>query len=418
MNRQVLSLFVFVFLTACFSGRDLSTTNMVSYYRATDNVLHPEITYHNTVDSSTVLYVKVHPDEFLYVRQPDESFKSFIRIYAELVESYESLRAMDSSSAEFSFEMADKAKTKLLKMVLPVHSSGNFLIHLTIFDKNRNSSEDFFIPYDNSAAVTAGDFLITGMNDQPLFRTFVSATDTFRLKSKKESDDSVLCRYYNRSFDLAAPPFSFDMHAEFNYHPDSIFKLPLRSDQGIVLAAEGFYLISNDTSVYSGATIFRFSPGFPSVVYPAQMADALRYLISKKEYDELKSATNLKKAVDEFWLARGGSEEKTRALIKRYYGRVQEANRLFTSYTEGWRTDRGMIFVIFGMPTTIYKSSNSESWIYGTQGSPLSINFFFTRVNNPFTTNDYTLSRTPIYEANWYRAVETWRQGRVYNSFN
>ena len=114
----------------------------------------------------------------------------------------------------------------------------------------------------------------------------------------------------------------------------------------------------------------------------------------------------------------GGNQEKTRSLIKKYYGRVIEANKYFSSYTEGWRTDRGMIYILFGSPGTVYKSAESESWIYGTPNSTLALNFFFIKVNNPFTDNDYTLSRSPTYESSWYRAVEIWRQGRVYNSFN
>ena len=144
----------------------------------------------------------------------------------------------------------------------------------------------------------------------------------------------------------------------------------------------------------------------------------MRYLTSKKEFEEMRKSVNLKAAVDNFWLARGGSEEKTRALIRKYYGRVQDANKYFTSYTEGWRTDRGMIYVIFGAPSTLYLSAESETWIYGTPNSTLALNFFFTKVINPFTPNDMTLSRAPIYESNWYRAVETWRQGRAYNSYN
>jgi hypothetical protein len=39
-------------------------------------------------------------------------------------------------------------------------------------------------------------------------------------------------------------------------------------------------------------------------------------------------------------------------------------------------------------------------------------------VVNPFTDNDFTLSRAPVYESHWYRAVDIWRSGRAYNSVN
>jgi hypothetical protein len=97
---------------------------------------------------------------------------------------------------------------------------------------------------------------------------------------------------------------------------------------------------------------------------------------------------------------------------------VRDANRLFTSYTEGWRTDRGMIFIVFGAPHTLYRNATSETWIYGQPGNPVSLSFTFNMVYNPFTPNDFTLSRSPIYESNWHQAVSIWRQGRAYNDYN
>jgi GWxTD domain-containing protein len=146
------------------------------------------------------------------------------------------------------------------------------------------------------------------------------------------------------------------------------------------------------------------------------MLEAVRYITSRREYDEMMENPNLRNAIDGFWISRGGNAEKSRLLIRHYYNRVQEANTLFTSFVEGWRTDRGMIYIVFGIPNTVYRNSSTETWIYGTPNSTLALNFLFTRVNNPFSDNDLVLSRSPIYESNWYRAVETWRQGRAYNS--
>ena len=36
-----------------------------------------------------------------------------------------------------------------------------------------------------------------------------------------------------------------------------------------------------------------------------------------------------------------------------------------------------MIYVVLGVPNTIYRSAQSETWIYGTVNNPVSINFFF-----------------------------------------
>jgi hypothetical protein len=101
-------------------------------------------------------------------------------------------------------------------------------------------------------------------------------------------------------------------------------------------------------------------------------------------------------------------------LLKRYYGRVKEANKYYTSYTQGWKTDRGMVFVVFGKPTNMYMTSKGEVWVYGMETSMNSIRFVFNKTENPFSDNDYILERSQFFKDPWYSAVDYWRQGHVY----
>ena len=146
----------------------------------------------------------------------------------------------------------------------------------------------------------------------------------------------------------------------------------------------------------------------------------LRYLTTRREYDELSEAFNnppeLKKLADEFWLNRSGSVERSKILLQAYYNRVQEANIFFSSYLEGWKTDRGIIYVIYGPPNRVFRSSEGENWIYGDQNSSLSYYFTFTKVNNPFSDNDYAMERLNSYRYGWGQAIEAWRNGHIYNS--
>ena len=103
---------------------------------------------------------------------------------------------------------------------------------------------------------------------------------------------------------------------------------------------------------------------------------------------------------------------------------------MFTSHLEGWKTDRGMISIIFGPPSYIRKTKSAEIWYYGQQSNsnlnaynslndPMRIQssglkFTFDKVSNPFSMNDYELDRNYSYKSSWYRAVESWRKGKVY----
>ena len=82
------------------------------------------------------------------------------------------------------------------------------------------------------------------------------------------------------------------------------------------------------------------------------------------EYRQILSSQKIKLEIDNFWLKTSGSTERARELIKIYYNRVKYANEYFTSDREGWKTDRGMIYVLFGPPAKLYKSDNEEKWVY------------------------------------------------------
>ena len=87
----------------------------------------------------------------------------------------------------------------------------------------------------------------------------------------------------------------------------------------------------------------------------------------------------------------------------------------YTSHKEGWKTDRGLVYTIFGQPSNIYKTPNEEKWSYGLSNSNLEFNFKFTKKRNPLSDNDFTLERDVNMKDIWQKAVETWRKGKVFD---
>ena len=90
------------------------------------------------------------------------------------------------------------------------------------------------------------------------------------------------------------------------------------------------------------------------------------------------------------------------------------ANKLFTCHLEGWKTDRGLISIIFGAPSYVSQNKNVEIWNYGDDNNVNSLKFVFDRKVNPFSNNDFALKRNYSFKNPWYRAVESWRNGKVY----
>jgi GWxTD domain-containing protein len=416
MPGRIIIILVLCFLSACTGPRDLSSQNLVSLYRPGELVFHPELQVFHVHDSLSRLYVRLNPDELLFIRQPDDNFRASLRVKIQLLVSYENTTVKDTGIGDFLFEMKEKGKMKLFSVDFPVHASGLMLLHVFLMDMNKNYQEDFYVNFNNTSKQVRQRFLVRDKTGEVVMRNYLSEKDTVHIRYSDSTITKVFCKYYHRNFNLAAPPYSLGDREEFNYHPDSIFSFDLSDSNGFVAQGEGFYHFQIDTLQKDGLTFYRFSPGFPNVVNPAEMLEAVRYLTTRKEFDELKSNPNKKTAVDRFWLDKGGSAEKTKQLIKKYYSRVQEANKYFSSFTEGWRTDRGMIYTVFGSPSSITRGNVSESWVYGSPNSTLALNLFFIKVRNPFSDNDFILSRSPVYESNWFRAVDVWRQGRAYNA--
>jgi GWxTD domain-containing protein len=226
---------------------------------------------------------------------------------------------------------------------------------------------------------------------------------------------SIFVRYYNRDFGLAPPPFSMSDPKPFQYRPDSTFVVQMNKGHfEFVPQSKGFYHFQLDTSRREGLTLFNFGDQFPEVRKADDLVPPLRYITSREEYDELMASANKKIAVEKFWLNCTGNTERAKEVIRKYYNRVQDANKYFSSYLEGWKSDRGMVYLIYGAPNVIYRTPNSETWLYGEENNLSSIQYVFAKVNNPFTENDYSLERSTMYKQSWYVAVDIWRQGRTY----
>ncbi|WP_201979790.1 GWxTD domain-containing protein [Hymenobacter rubidus] len=151
---------------------------------------------------------------------------------------------------------------------------------------------------------------------------------------------------------------------------------------------------------------------YPALTTAAELIEPLRYLTTSQERQKLTDAPDPKRAVDKFWLdIAQGNHNLGKDLIRRYYGRVTAANRLFAAHKAGWLTDRGLLYVVLGPPSSVRRLLNGEErWYYnegGIGGGP--ITYTFRPRPSTFAPDYYELVRRPEYELLWYAAVEKWR---------
>lgn len=104
--------------------------------------------------------------------------------------------------------------------------------------------------------------------------------------------------------------------------------------------------------------------------------DELQYVADKDLIDSMRKAPpELKRELFRgFWRKRDPSPNTERnELMEEYYARVSYANKHFTHYIDGWKTDMGMVYIIFGAPNNVERhpfdidSKPYEVWTYYEQ---------------------------------------------------
>lgn len=161
---------------------------------------------------------------------------------------------------------------------------------------------------------------------------------------------------------------------------------------------------------------------FPHIRSPRELAEPLVYLMGSREYRELmaiEDPVRLKEAVDHFWLSNVGSMERARQVISLYYDRVEQANKQFTTFKEGWKTDQGMVYILFGPPWYETTRLNRLQWSYSYNRSDPNYNYLFVRQRAPsehFPFNHYLLRRSQNYFTIQYQQVQRWKTGQILQS--
>jgi GWxTD domain-containing protein len=138
----------------------------------------------------------------------------------------------------------------------------------------------------------------------------------------------------------------------------------------------------------------------PSTVEDIDRAvEQLKYIADKKDWDKLRKTDRAEKlnAFKEFWGKRDPSPGTSKnERMDEYYNRVAYANHTFTGFREGWKSDMGMIFIIFGPPSDI------ERHPFDTGSKPYEIWYYYT-INRNFTFQDRTgFGEYKLLTENWH----------------
>lgn len=337
---------------------------------------------------------------------------------------------------------------------------GNFQVAVTVLDKSSGKqtvrTSESSIPDPNDPEISLTTVRLLAKNISERTKTDFFPITTYTVPSKL---DSLKFEFQITNNDLEDPltvnskllkfPADMDPARPMNYNNYSPSSLPyigvdMRKSEEIdsntrrleepgsvliefkyELLERGNYRFEVETTDEDGDRIYKArdfsiqSESYPNIQTPRELADPLIYLMDRKDHRrmmEIEDPDSLKEAVDRFWLSHIRNTSKARSVINLYYERVEEANKQFSTFKEGWKTDLGMIYILFGPPWYVDRYLNTMHWSYSYDRTDPRYNFSFERptMNNEFFPFDnYLLQRHQEYFNIQYRQIQLWLSGSI-----
>ena len=133
---------------------------------------------------------------------------------------------------------------------------------------------------------------------------------------------------------------------------------------------------------------------------------------------QIEDADSLKQTIDRFWLSNIPNVNKARQVIELYYTRVEQANKQFSNFKEGWKTDMGMVFILFGPPLQVENTLDLSIWFYSYNRNDPRMIFQFRRPrvsDRFFPFNHYIVERDRFYHNVEYEQRREWLTGTILN---
>lgn len=213
--------------------------------------------------------------------------------------------------------------------------------------------------------------------------------------------------YYNTSFPAALPPFADkEGRTERFFFHDSIFHIP--NGHAFTPKKEGLYLFQEDTTAARGFSYRAVKENFPKFTKLEELLAPLILVTTPEEYSELSNAKTDKPRFDKVILNMTGDKFRAKDFMKQFFRRVELANIYFSSYKEGWKTDRGILYVVMGLPDEVTRNSGNEIWNYKS----LNVRFTFVKSGSVYDPENFVLLRDKRFTEPWFSAVDLIRKGR------
>jgi GWxTD domain-containing protein len=417
---------------SCKSTQQAADYKDLSYlYNPTKSPVNPLYNIINQSDESSVLSIRfANSDLFFSEANPQGVPTALVMVNVKLFNMKERKSIVDTATLNLSIVKVNSAQDYIYDVPLKVEKGNEYVIEVKILDRLRLLTSQAFVQFNTVSETNRYNFKVnTHFEKHKLFTPILRIDEYVNLVYTRGHIDSLFVSFYKPFKEVPDPPSMLVPEKTLDYEPRQVVALPYSDTLPMMFPKEGIYLCSIDRNLKDGFTFLNLGATYPKFTTPEVMIEPLVYLASEDEMATMHDAPKPKAALDDFWIKCGGNVDKSRELIRIFYTRVVYANYYFTSYKEGWRTERGMIYVIYGPPDKVYKTADGESWGYkkpnvrSKWGSRFKLAdsylfFNFKKRNNIFSNNDFYLSRSETLVTQWDKAVASWRKGIVFRVDN
>ena len=383
-KNTFLSLFVLfniMIWTNCQFTKHLNKERLYPYHN--NLKVHYKVVHDSPEYSTIILKTHAHNYRLTIQAYSDPNRKELIFDKTEVISKGKDLTK--------TYKLPVNRDEYVLNLILTNTATNDIFKDVKYIDKNIISEQTLFAKKD----------------DELLFPSYIAMGETIKFETTHANVKDLYVRYFKTPFKAARAPYVRNSR-EFIPQRGNSTITPIQKGKNYTFKESGLYLIQTDTLSKRGLFINCLDADFPKLTDIQDLIESTRYITKNVEYETMSKAREQKIALDEFWLARGGSKKRSKELIRLYYNRVQKANEYFTTYKEGWKTDRGIIFIIFGQPNKIQKSEEQEYWYYGATSQRDGVEFFFDKRNGQFILN-----RSSYMEFFWKTQMHEWRKGKI-----
>ncbi len=411
----ILLIVVLASLGGCFTlPQNNATSNAVqsksnasdfsAMYNPSSSVVNPQIATAVLSENEADVFFRIRTQEIknALANPLNKEFGLYVKYYLRRADDF---HIVDTASMRFSFNVLD-GEYVYGHFKIGIRENIRYKLVVDFVNMQYNVRKRLLCDIKNTQGFHDGNFMVKTLSGEILFSNVVRSGQPIRVFGPRNKETVDVEYYAQKPYVPLSPYWSSSLKSATI--PDSVFRY--RFGDTISFEAPGLYALGSTQKNDKFGIVVTKNLMYPNVTTVADMLEPMKLICTGREYELIDSSSNTKKSVDAFWLGLSKNEKNAKEQIRVFYSRVALSNMLFASSDEGWRTDRGMIYIMLGPPTVVNITPTSEEWSYGSGQQSM----VFTFENYSGLRNDFSLLRSNTYQSIWQQVLATWRSGKIF----